>query len=419
MSPAKRPEEKRRRLILALGPLALLALAGASYLYWEAPVVTVRVAPLKRGEMVVTVSATATGAIESEAEVKVSSQAISRLERLLVDEGDYVRVGERIALLDQKEGLAQLELARANLSAARARLAQAEAGVDMQKTQVETQIAKTKANLENAERNWKRSKDLYARGAISLQQLDAAEVELEVARAAYEAAMADKAQDAVKAEEVAAARAAVKQAGASVALAETQLGYTTVHAPISGRVSKKWASEGELMTVGTPIVTLVDEARLYVRATIDEYDARRIRVGQPVNVSLDAFPGRAFRGRLYHISPVVSGARQETRTFTIKVALEGERPVIKPGMSADIEVIAADLKGVLYLPSQAVIEREGQKWVYVMEGGRARLVPVKVGESNWNYTEIKGGPAEGTLVVLNPDAPNLKDGARVKIKEGP
>ncbi len=418
MSPLGLERSRRRRwkFFLALAVIITLALAGASYLYQGRNAVPVRVAILEKGDMAITFTATATGAVESEAEVKVSSQAVGRLERLLAKEGDYVQVGQKIALLDRKEALAQLELARANLEAARARLAQAETGLPLQRTEIETQIAQARANWEEADRNLKRSQELYNLGAISRQQLDLAILKEEVARADLDAALARRAQDAIKKKEVAAARAAVKQMEASLSLAETQLGYTTVLAPISGRVLKEWAKEGELMTVGTPVFTLIDESKLYIRATIDEYDARRLQVGLPAIVTFDAYPGRSFKGRIYHISPGVSGARQEVRTFTIKVSLEREGPPLKPGMSADVEVIAAELKGVLFISTQAVIEREGRKWVYVVKDGHARLVPIDVGESNWNYTEIKGGISEGALIVLNPD---LKDGARVNIKEGP
>lgn len=413
------PRRRRWKFLLALAVIITFSLAGVLYFYRGRNAVTVRVARLARGDMAVTFTATATGAVESEAEVKVSSQAVGRLERLLAKEGDYVKAGQRIALLDRKEALAQLELARANLEAARARLAQAETGLPLQRTEVETQIAQARANWEEADRNLKRSQELYNLGAISRQQLDLAILKEEVARADLEAALARRAQDAIKEKEVAAARATVKQMEASLSLAETQLGYTTILAPISGRVLKEWAKEGELMTVGTPVFTLIDESKLYIRATIDEYDARRLRVGLPAVVTFDAYPRRSFKGRIYHISPGVSGARQEVRTFTIKVSLERDNPPLRPGMSADVEVIAAELKGVLFISTQAVIEREGRKWVYVVEDGHARFVPIDIGESNWNYTEIKGGVREGGLIVLNPDTPNLKDGAGINIKEGP
>ncbi len=169
-----------------------------------------------------------------------------------------------------------------------------------------------------------------------------------------------------------------------------------------------------MVTLGGPLFTLVDLDRLYVRATVDEFDARQIRLGQEVRVTLEALPGRTLRGRLYKISPAVSGERQEARTFNVRVALEEGKAFVKPGMSADVEVIVARRQGALFVPSQAILEREGKKRVYVVADGHARAATVKVGESNWSSTEILKGLREGERVVINPDAPGLSEGARVR-----
>jgi hypothetical protein len=127
-------------------------------------------------------------------------------------------------------------------------------------------------------------------------------------------------------------------------------------------------------------------------------------------------PGRTLRGRLYKISPAVSGERQEARTFNIRVALEEGREFVKPGMSADVEVIVARRRDALFAPSQAILEREGKRRVYVITDGRARFTTVKVGESNWSSTEILEGVREGDRVVVNPDTPGLSDGSRVRVE---
>jgi len=129
---------------------------------------------------------------------------------------------------------------------------------------------------------------------------------------------------------------------------------------------------------------------------------------------LEALPGRTLRGRLYKISPVVSGERQAARTFGIRVALEEGKEFVKPGMSADVEVIVARRRDALFVPTQAILEREGKKRVYVVADGQARVATVSVGESNWSSTEILEGLREGDRVVVNPDAPGLAEGARVR-----
>jgi HlyD family secretion protein len=410
------------RVLVVLGAVVAAGAGTAAFLSQRGEV-PVRVATLKRGDMVISVSATATGTVESEAEVNLRAEVPGRILRLLVDEGDRVTRDQVVAELDPQEVEAQLGLARAELASARARLEEEQAGVVMLRERIRTRIEETRATRERAARDLERLTALFAEGAISRQQLDQAQAEFEVAAAAHEAALADRDQVAVKEHQVAAARAVVAQREAQVRLAEVQRWRMSIRSPIAGLVTRRLANAGEVVglgggstiTLGGPLFTLVDLDRLYVRAAIDEYDARQIRLDQEARVSLEALPGRTLRGRVYKISPAVSGERQEARTFSIRVALEEGRGFVKPGMSADVEVIVARRQNALFVPSQALLEREGKRWVYRIADGQARLVPVKVGENNWQSTEILEGLGEGDQVVVNPDVPGLSGGARVRV----
>lgn len=417
------------RALLLLGVL-LAAGAGTAALLARRGEVPVRVVTLKREDMVISVSATATGTVESEAEVNIRAEVPGRVLRLLVDEGDPVRRGQVLAELDPQEADAQVALARAEWVTARARLEEEQAGVAMLRERIRTKIEETRATLERTGRDLDRLKALFAEGAIARQQLDQAQADFEVAAAAHAAALADRDQVKVKEHQVAAAQAALAQREAQLRLAEVQRSRMTIRSPIAGLVTKRLATQGEviglgggsaasggsMVTLGGPLFTLVDLDRLYVRATVDEFDARQIRLGQEVRVTLEALPGRTLRGRLYKISPAVSGERQEARTFSIRVALEEGKAFVKPGMSADVEVIVARRHNALFVPSQAILEREGKRRVYVLADGRARATTVRVGESNWSSSEILEGLREGDRVIITPDAPGLTDGARVRVE---
>jgi HlyD family secretion protein len=398
--------------------------AGTTVFLTHRGQIPVRTVTLSREDMVISVSATATGALESEVEVNLRAEVPGRILRLLVEEGDRVERGQVLAEFDPREADAQITLAQAELAASRARLQQEESGVAMLRERIRTRIEESRATRERTARDLERLKALHADGAIARQQLDLAQAEFEVAAAAHAAAVAERDQLVVKEHEMAAARASVAQREAQLRLAEVQRSRLSIRSPITGLVRRKLASEGEVVglgggsavTLGGPLFTLVDLDRLYVRATVDEFDARQIRVGQEARVTLEALPGRPLRGRLYKISPAVSGERQEARTFTIRVALEEGKDFVKPGMSADVEIIVARRNNALSVPTQAVLDREGKKWVYVTSGGRVRAASVKVGESNWNSTEILEGLREGDRVVVNPDTPGLSDGSRVRIQ---
>lgn len=331
--------------------------------------VSVKVLELKPGELRVIVNATTTSTIKSEYEVILSAQRTGRVVNLPVREGDRVQQGQLIARLDLTE----------------------------ESVQSENLLAQSKATHEEAAKNLKRSEDLFAKGMISQQDHESARRAYEVARSQYEASRDD---------------------------ARVKRDYSVIKAPFGGVVSKKYTEVGELLLPGKQIVTIVDPERIYVLATIDEVDVGRLRPGLPAAITVDAFAGEKFEGAIRRISPIVSGGKLETRTADVWIYFSVKDARIKPGMSADIEILITTLKDVLSAPSQAIIERDGKKQVYVAEGKglaagavtRVRLRPVEAGESNWVNTEMKKGLSPGEYIVTTPEAEGLKDGVKVRIE---
>ena len=331
--------------------------------------VAVRVVELKPGELRVIVNATTTSTVKSEYEVTLSAQRTGRVVRLPVREGDRVRAGQLIAQLDLTEEAVQSENA----------------------------LAQSRATYQEAEKNLKRSEELFQSGMIAQQDLDSARRAFDVAKSQYEASRDD---------------VMVKK------------DYSVVRAPFAGVVSKKYTETGELLLPGKQIVTIVDPDRIYVLATIDEVDVGRLKLGQPVTITVDAFAGEKFEGTIGRLSPIVSGGKLETRTADVWIYFKTRDARIKPGMSADVEVLITTLTDVLSVPSQAVVEREGKKQVFLVEGkdiksgdkATVRLQPVEVGESNWINTEIRKGLKAGDFVVTTPESEGLKNGVKVKIE---
>jgi len=241
-----------KRGVRWLVALVVIAAAGAggALLLSRRDETAVRAVALTRENMVISVSATATGTLESEAEVNLRAEVSGRIRRLLVDEGDRVRRGQVVAELDPQEADSQVALVRAELATARARLEEEQAGVAMLRERVRTKIEESRATLERTARDLERLKALHAEGAIARQQLDLAQAEYDVAVAANAAALADRDQVKVKEYQVAAAQAAVIQREAQLRLAEVQRSRMSIRSPITGLVIRRMANEGEVVGLG-------------------------------------------------------------------------------------------------------------------------------------------------------------------------
>ncbi len=331
--------------------------------------VSVKALELKPGELRVIVNATTTSTVKSETEVTLSAQRTGRVVKLPIHEGDLVRAGALIAQLDLAE----------------------------ESVQTENALLQSKATYEEAGKNLSRTKDLFDKGMVAQQDLDAARRAFAIAESQHQAADAD---------------AAVKK------------GYSIIRAPFDGVIAKKSAEVGELLIPGKELATLVNPDKIYVLATIDEVDVGRLKIGQTVAITVDAFPGEKFTGAIRRISPIVSGGKLETRTAEVWIYFSKKDARIKPGMSADIEILITTLQGVLSVPSQAVLERDGKKQAYVALGGALKpgakttitLKPVELGITNWSYTEITRGLSAGEFVVTTPEAEGVKNGAKVLIE---
>lgn len=350
--------------------IAVLASVALLFTLTGKKPVLVKALELKPGELRVVVNATTTSTIKSETEVTLSAQRTGRIVKLPVKEGDVVKAGALIAQLD----------------------------LTKESVQSESTLAQSRATFEETEKNLKRTEDLFNKGMVAQQDLDASRRAYEVAKSQYLAAAAD---------------------------AGVTRNYSVIKAPFDGVIAKKYTEVGELLLPGKQIVTIVNPDRIYVLATIDEVDVGRLRLGQPVTITVDAFPGEKFQGTVRRISPIVSGGKLETRTADVWIYFNKRDARMKPGMSADVEILITTLENVLSVPSQSIVERDGKKQVYVAEGktvqpgdpAQARLRPVEIGETNWSFTQITKGLSAGEYVITTPEVEGLKNGAKVKIEQ--
>lgn len=362
----------------------------------------------------ITVTATSTGTIRSDNEAKITAQRIGWIRKLRFEEGDLVKAGEVIAELDSDEALYNMKLAEATLSKTRFILDQMKASYESLRVSIAKDIEKAKAVLTEVDNRRKRLLKLKQQGYVTEMDIDMVQKEFEVAKANLDSAIASKETLKAKQSEIKAQEEVVKEALNSFNLTKLNYDRSFIRSPISGVITSRPVRIGEGVNSGSLIATVVSTKSMYIEAFIDEADVAKVRIGEEVNITMDSYPGKVFKGEVYKISPVVLGGKQETRTFEVRVRLKDKDILIKPGMSADIEIVVESISDVLAVPSQAVVEREGEKYVYIIKDSRAHLTPIRVGRFNWTYYEVLSGIKEGDKVIINPEVEGLKDGGRVK-----
>lgn len=362
----------------------------------------------------ITVTATSTGTIKSDNEAKITAQRIGWIRKLRFEEGDLVKAGEVIAELDSDETLYNMKLAEATLSKTRFILDQMKASYESLRVSIAKDIEKAKAVLTEVDNRRKRLLELKQQGYVTEMDIDMVQKEFEVAKANLDSAIASKETLKAKQSEIKAQEEVVKEALNSFNLTKLNYDRSFIRSPISGVITSRPVWIGEGVNSGSLIATVVSTKSMYIECFIDEADVAKVRIGEEVNITMDSYPGKVFKGEVYKISPVVLGGKQETRTFEVRVRLKDKDILIKPGMSADIEIVVESISDVLAVPSQAVVEREGEKYVYIIKDSRARLTPIRVGRFNWTFYEVLSGIKEGDKVIINHEVEGLKDGGRVK-----
>lgn len=194
----------------------------------------------------------------------------------------------------------------------------------------------------------------------------------------------------------------VEEKKLELALAKENLDDTVLEAPFSGIISKVYVEEGELAAGETvsssrEILRLVDTSKLFAEVKVDEVDIAQVQVGQKVKVSVDAYPDETFFGKLVSICPEATTS-EGLVVVEVKIELEAN-PKLKPGLTADADIIVAEVKDVIILPVEEVRERGERHFVRVVQDGEPAPRQVEVGVSNGTYMQVKSGLQEGETVL--------------------
>ena len=386
-SGSKGPRTHKRGGKLLWGLIALAVLiAGGAWRYATAPVkvqtITVTTAFPYQGATLMN----ATGYVAAQRKAALASKATGRLIWLGVLEGSKVKEGEVVAKLESSDVAATADQAQANVRQTQANLVQGQ------------------AELKDAQANLNRTRELVEKKFESQAVLDQATARYDKARAA-----------------LAGMQAAIGVAQAGERGAKVGVEQTLIRAPFDGVVLTKAANIGDVITPFSnaadskgAVVTIADMGTLEVEADVSESNIGKVAVGTPCEIQLDAFPEQRFQGSVSRMVPTVDRSKA---SVMVKVKFKQLDPRILPDMSAKVAFLEREMapdqrKALTVINPQAVVERDGTKVAFVLQGDRVHQVNVTLG-ARIGDAVIVTGVAPGDKVVLTPPA-RLREGAAVQ-----
>ncbi len=325
---------KKKRLFVSLALIVVAALSTYVYMWSSSArdANTIRVS----GNIEIT-------------DAEVSFKLAGRVEARLVDEGEIVKAGTVVARLDNAELGQEVALRKAEMGAAAAELAELEAGSRPEEVaQGEAALDLARAEENRLRVEFARQTELYRKKVVSKSEYDTADAAYQVAQARVRDAdeKLTLLRKGPRQERIEAARARLEQGRQALAVAETRLNYATLVAPISGVVLSKNVEPGEYVSPGTPVVTIGDLEKPWLRAYVDETDLGRVKLGQEVAVTTDTYPGKQYEGRLSFIASQAEFTPKNVQTkkervklvYRIKVDIPNVDMELKPGMPADADI---------------------------------------------------------------------------------
>lgn len=292
-----------------------------------------------------------TANLEAPGEAQVVAKTSGVLLQLLAEEGDQVKAGQVLARIDPERPRLEMERARA-----------------------------TVRKLEN---NYRRSQELLESKLVSAEASDQIRFDLEAARAAYQ-------------------------------LAQLELSYTNIVAPIDGVIAARAVKPGNLIQLNSSLFRIVDTSRLEAVLNVPERDLATMKEGLAVRMTADAMPGEVFEGVIDRVSPVVDAG---SGTFRVVTAFPGGEG-LRPGMFGRIEVVYDQRSDALTVPRSALLQDAGETAVFAVRDNKAVRVPIELGHLSGELAEVRKGLDEGDQVVTAGKVA-LRDGAPVEVLNPP
>ncbi|CUH94983.1 putative membrane protein [Propionispora sp. 2/2-37] len=302
------------------------------------------------------------GTIEGKTSATISAKISGRVDAVLVEEGQQVKIGDPLVSLES------VELKNAVRTAQDA-------------------VTKAQVNYDLALADYNRYQKLFSQGAVSKQQLDTAEAKRK------------------------SAEADLSSAAASLNNAKQQLGYGVVTSPVDGVVANKAVTVGQVVSPGAALMVVQDISQIHAVVNIEQKDIGRVKVGQTAKVRVDAYADKVFAGTVEGMNPEAGSGN---RMFRTKIKVDNADGALRSGMFAKIRLDTGDPVQVLSIPQAAVLQKQGLYYVFSVEEGKAVRHQVEIGDVTDDMIQIKDGLQAGDQVIIS-GVNQMKDGQIVKV----
>lgn len=429
----KRRAHRKRYIIFGTAGLLLIGIVISIILSRREKPIPVTTEKAVRRTIVQTVSAT--GKVQPETEVKISPEVAGEIIELPVKDGMSIKKGDLLVKIKPDSYKALVEQQEAAISAAKATSLQ------------------QKATMMKTEQDLKRAEELFGKKLISSQEYSAAQAACDVARNTYESSLHE-----------------IERAQAGSSQARDQLSKTTIYSPIDGKVTILNSKLGERVVAtnqfaGTEVMRVADLNHMQAVVDVNENDVVNVKIGDKAQVKIDAYGDRKFRGAVAQIAntgkTTGAGTQEEVTNFEVKINLDTETLLLRPGLSCTAEIETDMVKDAVAVPLQSVTIRTGDsnlspeeiekrkqkvaardkddnnaevtsdrqekqvqkeergklsKVVFLKDGGKAHVVKVTTGIADDSYMEIKTGITPGAEVIsgtYSAISRKLKEGAKV------
>ena len=398
---------------------------------------------------------TYSGKAEAVDDANVFSLIQGKVAKVNFDVGDWVNKGDVLFQMDTADYVNQINVLKASLTATEANIKSARTSVELvngasYQTQVEsarsavqnaeTGVQNAELGVQNAEiafnnikTTYDNNKVLFESGIVSKTEMDATQMNYDKAQVAYEQAKTTleqaktaydqaqknynlvanempeenlrKAQDALDI-----ALSSKNSINAQITSAQKSINDATVTSPISGMITSRGVTAGTVLSQSAPAFTIIDTSRVNINVKVSEQIINSLVVGQSVDVKISAASNEPFKGTISIINPAADSAG----TYSVQVEIPNPDGVLKAGMFGEVSFVKERKENVIVVERDTVLSKNGEDFVYVIEDGVAKQIPVTVGIDNGNKVEITSGLEEGTIVAVKGQN-YLSDGDKVEI----